>query len=79
MLLNLLLQNIKNYYKLRNVSPSCKALIPFKDLAILFWTFWIIALHLLYKLWISNILATSITEEARIVEMRIIVIKYELL
>ena len=27
-----------------------------------FWTFWIIALHLLYKLWISNILATSITE-----------------
>ena len=36
-----------------------------------FWTFWIIALHLLYKLWISNILATSITEETCIVEMRI--------
>ena len=34
-----------------------------------FWTFWIIALHLLYKLWISNILATSITEETCIVEM----------
>ena len=34
-------------------------------------TFWIIALHLLYKLWISNILATSITEETCIVEMRI--------
>ena len=36
-----------------------------------FWTFWIIALHLLYKLWISNMLATSITEETCIVEMRI--------
>ena len=36
-----------------------------------FWTFWIIALHLLYKLWISNILAMSITEETCIVEMRI--------
>ena len=36
-----------------------------------FWTFWIIALHLLYKLWISNILTTSITEETCIVEMRI--------
>ena len=36
-----------------------------------FWTFWIIALHFLYKLWISNILATSITEETCIVEMRI--------
>ena len=36
-----------------------------------FWTFWIIALHQLYKLWISNILATSITEETCIVEMRI--------
>ena len=36
-----------------------------------FWTFWIIALHLLFKLWISNILATSITEKTCIVEMRI--------
>ena len=36
-----------------------------------FWTFWIIALRLLYKLWISNILAKSITEETCIVEMRI--------
>ena len=36
-----------------------------------FWTFWIIVLHLLYKLWISNILATCITEETCIVEMRI--------
>ena len=36
-----------------------------------FWTFWIIALHLLYNLWISKILATSITEETCIVEMRI--------
>ena len=31
----------------------------------------IIALHLLYKLWISNILATSITEETCIVKIRI--------
>ena len=68
---NLLLQNVRNYHKLRNASPSCKALIPFTDLAILFWTFRIIALHLLYKLWISNILATSTTEETCIVEMRI--------
>ena len=30
-----MLQNDRNYYKLRNVSPSCKALIPFTDLAIL--------------------------------------------
>ena len=36
-----------------------------------FWTFWIIALYLLYTLWISNILATSITEETCIVEIRI--------
>ena len=36
-----------------------------------FWTFWIIALHLLYKLWISNILATSMTEKTCFVEMRI--------
>ena len=36
-----------------------------------FWAFWVVALHLLYKLWISNILATSITEETCIVEMRI--------
>ena len=36
-----------------------------------FWTFWIIALYLLYKLWISNILATTITEETCIVEIRI--------
>ena len=36
-----------------------------------FWTFWIIALHLLYKLWISNILDSSITEGTCIVEMRI--------
>ena len=36
-----------------------------------FWTFWIIALHLLYKLWILNILAMSITEETCIVEMHI--------
>ena len=35
------------------------------------WTFWIIALHFLYKLWISNILDSSITEETYIVEMRI--------
>ena len=35
-----------------------------------FWTFWIIALHLLYKLWISNILATSITEESYVDETR---------
>ena len=43
----------------------------FHGLGFTFWTFWIIALHLLYKLWISNILATSITEETCIVEMRI--------
>ena len=36
-----------------------------------FWIFWIIALHFLYKLWITNILATSITEETCIVEIRI--------
>ena len=36
-----------------------------------FWNFWIIALHLLNKLWILHILATSITEETCIVEMRI--------
>ena len=36
-----------------------------------FWNFWIIAPYLLYKLRISNILATSITEETCIVEMRI--------
>ena len=36
-----------------------------------FWSFWIIAFYLLYKLWISNILATSITEEICIVEIRI--------
>ena len=36
-----------------------------------FWTFWIIALHLLYMIWISNILAKSISEETCIVEMRI--------
>ena len=36
-----------------------------------FWNFWILALHLLYKLWILHILATSITEETCIVEMRI--------
>ena len=33
--------------------------------------FCIIALHFLYKLWILHILATSITEETCIVEMRI--------
>ena len=38
-LLNLLLQNVENYYKARNVPPSCKALIPFTDLAILFGPF----------------------------------------
>ena len=36
-----------------------------------FWTVWIIALHLLYKLWILHILVTSITEETLFVEMRI--------
>ena len=36
-----------------------------------FWTFWIIALHLLYKLWILNILETSITEETCFVEIHI--------
>ena len=28
-----------NYYKLRNASPSCKALIPFTDMTILFGPF----------------------------------------
>ena len=37
--LNLQLPNVRNYYKLRNVSPSCKAFIPFTDLAILFGPF----------------------------------------
>ena len=44
----------------------------FHGIGYTFWTFWIIALHLLYKLWISNILATSITEETCIVEMHIV-------
>ena len=35
----LLLQNVRIYYKLRNESPACKALIPFTDLAILFGPF----------------------------------------
>ena len=36
-----------------------------------FWTFWIIAHHLLYKLRILHIVATSINEETCIVEIRI--------
>ena len=43
----------------------------FHELGYTFWNFWIIALHLLYKLWILHILATSITEETLFVEMRI--------
>ena len=46
----LLLQNVRNYLKSRNVSPSCKAPIPCPALAILFVPFWIIVLHLLNKL-----------------------------
>ena len=48
-----------------------KPVITFHGFGYTFWTFWIKALHPIYKLWISNILATSITEETCIVEMRI--------
>ena len=37
-----------------------------------FWNYWIIALHLLNKLWILHILVTSITEETCMVEMCIL-------
>ena len=51
--------------------PLLQSSDSFHGFGYTFWTFWIIALHLLYELWISNSLATSITEETCIVEMRI--------